>query len=231
MMAARTPALLVKRICYGIVAVALLALALWIYAGHWTPSRSTYPLQGIDVSADQGEIDWRKVRADGADFAYIKASEGANIRDALFASNWDNTREAGLRRGAVHEFTLCRLARDQATNFIATVPREANMLPAAMTLTFSETCTAQPDRKVLLTEIALFIEMVEAHTGKAMILYLSKDFEEAYQISSAVDRSLWLRRMVLPPDYGSHPWVIWQASHRKQIDGISRPVNWNVVQP
>lgn len=230
-MATRTPALLVKRIIFAVVAVAMLALALWIYAGHWAPSRNTYPLQGVDVSSDQGEIDWRKVRADGADFAYLKASEGTDIRDARFAENWAGTQEAGIRRGAEHGFTLCRLARDQATNFIATVPRETNMLPSALKLEFSEACPARPDRKVLLSEIALFIEMVEAHTGKAMILYTTEEFEDAYQISSAIDRSLWLRRMFFKPDYGSHPWVIWQASHSKRIDGISNPVNWNVVQP
>jgi lysozyme len=230
-MAARTPALLIKRFLFALAALVLVALMLWLFATRWSPSRTTYPLQGIDISADQGEIDWRKVRADGADFAYIKASEGADIRDARFAENWQAAREAGLRRGATHSFTLCRLARDQATNFIATVPREANMLPAVVSLTFEDGCTAQPDRKVLLTEIALFIEMVEAHTGKAMIVYITKDFDEAYQISSAVDRSLWLRRMFLAPNYGSHPWVIWQASNKKRIDGIAGSVDWNVVQP
>jgi lysozyme len=230
-MAARTPALLMKRFLFALAAVALLALLLWFFAMRWTPSRTTYPLQGIDISAEQGDIDWRKVRADGTDFAYIKASEGADIRDTRFAENWQAAREAGLRRGATHGFTLCRLARDQATNFIATVPREANMLPAALNLGFDDGCPARPDRKVLLTEIALFIEMVEAHTGKAMIIHMTKDFEETYQISNAVDRSLWLRRMFLAPNYGSHPWVIWQASNKKRIDGIAGPVSWNVVQP
>jgi lysozyme len=230
-MAARTPALLIKRIMFALAALAIAAVLLWVFAMRWTPSRNTYPLQGIDVSADHGEIDWRKVRADGADFAYIKASEGTDIRDTRFAENWQTAREAGVRRGASHSFTLCRLARDQAANFIATVPREANMLPAALNLGFDETCPARPDRKVLLTEIALFIEMVEAHTGKAMIIYMTKDFEDAYQISSAVDRSLWLRRLFFAPNYGSHPWVIWQASNKKRIDGIAGPVDWNVVQP
>jgi lysozyme len=230
-MPARTPALLIKRIIFTLFALALLALLLWVFAMRWAPSRDAYPLQGIDISAAQGEIDWRKVRAAGADFAYVKASEGADIHDERFAENWQNAREAGLRRGAYHVFTLCRLARDQATNFIATVPREANILPAVLTLAFEEDCTARPDRKVLLSEIALFIEMVEAHTGKAMIVYLTKDFEDAYQVSSAVDRSLWLRRIFFAPDYGSHPWVIWQASDQRRIDGITGPVNWNIVQP
>jgi lysozyme len=230
-MATLTPILLIKRILLALVALALLALLLWFFATRWTPSRATYPLQGTDISAAQGEIDWRKVRAGGVDFAYIRASEGTDIRDTRFAENWQAAREAGLRRGATHVFTLCRLARDQATNFIATVPREANMLPAVVSLAFESSCTARPDRKVLLSEIALFIEMVEAHTGKAVILYMTKDFEDMYQVSSAVDRSLWLPRMFFAPNYGSHPWVIWQASNQRRIDGITGPINWNVLQP
>lgn len=230
-MAARTPALLIRRIFAALAAVLLGALLLWVFATRWAPSRATYPLQGVDISAEQGDIDWRRLRAAGADFAYIRASEGSDGRDARFAENWQNAREAGLRRGAAHIFTLCRLARDQATNFIATVPREADMLPPAITLAFDERCQARPERKLLLGEIALFIEMVEAHTGKAVILNLTQDFEESYQISSAVDRSLWLRGMFFAPDYGTHPWVIWQASRIRRIDGIAGGVNWNIVQP
>ncbi len=230
-MATRTPALLIKRIVFAFAALMIAAALLWVFAMRWTPTRATYPLQGIDVSAAQGEIDWRKVRAGGADFAYLKASEGTDIRDARFAENWESAREAGLQRGASHAFTLCHLARDQATNFIATVPRETNMLPAVLTLQFESSCTARPDRKIVLAEIALFIEMVEAHTSKATIVYLTESFEDAYQVSSAVDRSLWLRRMFLAPDYGSHSWVIWQASNQRRIDGITGTVNWNVVQP
>ena len=230
-MAKRTPALLIRQIMIALAATLLGGLLLWAFATRWAPARTTYPLQGVDISAEQGDIDWRRLRAAGADFAYIKASEGSDGRDLRFAENWEAAREAGLRRGASHIFTLCRLARDQATNFIATVPREANMLPAAITLAFDQRCLVRPDRKRLLGEIALFIEMVEAHTGKAVILNLAKDFEDSYQISSAIDRSLWLSRMFFAPDYGSHPWVIWQASRMRRIDGIAGPVNWNIVQP
>jgi lysozyme len=230
-MAMPTPALLIRRIMIAIGAILLAGVLLWFFATRWAPSRTTYPSQGVDVSAGQGDIDWRKLRAAGADFAYIRASEGSNGRDLRFAENWAAAREAGVRRGALHIFTLCRPARDQATNFIATVPREDNMLPPAITLAFDERCPARPQRKLLLAEIAVFIEMVEAYSGQAVILNLAEDFEETYQISTMINRSLWLRRMFFAPDYGTHPWVIWQASQMRRIDGIAGPVNWNIVQP
>jgi lysozyme len=39
------------------------------------------PVQGIDVSYWQGEIDWQTVRSAGIRFAYIKATEGGDHLD------------------------------------------------------------------------------------------------------------------------------------------------------
>lgn len=213
----------------GLLAVA--AAGLWMFATSWAPARADYPVQGVDVSQAQGAIDWRKARADGVDFAYIRASIGARLRDSRFAENWQAAREASVRRGAYHVYSLCQPASDQATRFIATVPREADALPAAIDLALDANCTAPPARPIVLRELALFIQMVEAHGGKPVILYLTREFDDAYQISGAIDRSLWLRRTGLVPAYGAHPWVLWQANPQRRVDGIDGPVDWNVLRP
>jgi lysozyme len=209
---------------------AVLAGALLYFAMHWQPDRAAYPVQGVDVSNDQGEIAWPNVEADGVDFAYVKATEGAETRDPRFAENWMGASRVGLRRGAYHTYTLCRLASDQATNFIATVPRDAAALPAAVALDFGSDCSERPARSVLLTEVASFIKMVEAHTGKPVLLLLSRAFEDQYQVSSAIDRPLWLKRSAFPPDFGARPWVMWQASKIRRVDGIGGPAHWNAVR-
>jgi len=107
----------------GIAAIAGLGwLSARAYAPHWHPSDDLYPHQGIDVSHYQGRIDWRALPAQGVDFAYIKASEGGDLRDDAFAANWAGAERAGIARGAYHFFTLCRPGADQAANFIAAVP-------------------------------------------------------------------------------------------------------------
>jgi lysozyme len=229
-MATRTPARLIKRWLIIMLIAVLCALGIWLYAQRWAPSPATYPMQGVDVSHHQGPIDWQSVAAAGAKFAYIKASEGGDVRDAAFATNWREAGEAGLRRGGYHFFTLCRLASDQATNFIATVPRDPAALPPVIDLEFGGNCVARPDRQVLLGEIASFIRLVEAHSGQPVILYITAEFDEVYRVSEAVDRPLWLRRHFIPPSYGAHPWVMWQASSLRRVQGISGPVDWNVVR-
>lgn len=228
---ARSAARILRRLLLWVGLAAIAAAGLLYFAVHWGPSRTEFPVQGVDVSQAQGQIDWRLARADGVDFAYLRASAGARTRDSRFAENWQSSREAGVRRGAYHVYSLCHLASDQATSFIATVPREADALPAAIDLGLDDICTARPARSIVLRELALFIQMVEAHSGKPMILYLSREFDDAYQISSAIDRSLWLRRTGMAPAYGTHPWVLWQANPYRRVDGIEGPVDWNVLRP
>lgn len=230
-MAARTWKRRLGFAALALAALAALAGALYAYALQWRPSIEKYPLQGVDVSHHQGEIHWPSVRASGAEFAYIKATEGADHRDTRFADNWQQSEAAGLKHGAYHFYTLCRPAIDQATNFIATVPREELALPPAVDLEFGGNCAARPSRETLLADLTSFLQMIEAHAGKPAILYVTSEFEDAYAVSSGIHRTLWLRRLFLPPNYGERPWVMWQASSVRRIEGIEGPVDWNVVRP
>src|SRR4051812_27558928 len=88
----------------------------------WHPSERRYPHQGVDVSHHQGHIAWAKLPRQGVDFAYIKATEGADHVDRRFSTNWRSAHRAGIRRGAYHFFRLCGSGRAQASNFVRTVP-------------------------------------------------------------------------------------------------------------
>ena len=218
------------RIVAGVVlALAVIALGAALFAITWRPSLESFPIQGIDVSEDTGPVDWFAARRGGVDFAYARATIGASRRDARFAENWRALFEADVRRGAIHVFSLCQLAGDQAANFVTTVPRSADTLPAAIALDFEPDCPARPDRAVLIGELSRFAGALEIHTGKPVILQVSRAFEAHYAISAAFNRPLWSRQPVFPPSYLARPWRMWQASSWRRIEGADRPVNWNVV--
>ncbi|MFZ1567028.1 GH25 family lysozyme, partial [Sphingorhabdus sp.] len=139
-------------------------------------------------------------------------------------------REAGIRYGALHRFDICRLATDQATLFITTVPRLNGALPPAVELDFSGSCTKRPDRALILSELSTFLSQIEAHSGQPAILLLSPDFEAAYKISSEVDRNVWLERTWMLPDYAARPWVMWTANRSRRVSGIDGRVRWVVVR-
>ena len=59
-------------------------------------------IPGIDVSHDQGVVDWPTVAAGGEVFAYAKATEGLTVTDHYFQDHWAAMKTAGLLRGAYH---------------------------------------------------------------------------------------------------------------------------------
>ena len=84
----------------------------WRFAVNWAPARADYAVQGIDVSETNGAIDGAMVKARDVDFAYAQATRGKADRDANFAANWTGMNDAGLRRGAIHIFSLCGPAEE-----------------------------------------------------------------------------------------------------------------------
>ena len=213
-----------------IVAAALAVVAVMTLAHGWRPS-DRFPFQGVDVSDANGPVDWWAVHKGGADFAYVRATSGANIRDPRFEANWAGVYETGMRRGAIHSYSLCKLAADQANNFNTTVPRTPDALPAAVEVDFAMDCTSRPEPRVVLDELRRYLTMVEAHTGKPVLLKVSKPFEAAYGVTAALPRPVWAVQDFFPPEYPARPWRMWQASGIRRIDGIEGPVHWNVVAP
>lgn len=58
---------------------------------------------GLDVSAAQGDVNWSAVKADGAKFAYVKATEGSYYINPDFTQQYEGSYDVGLIRGA-YEF-------------------------------------------------------------------------------------------------------------------------------
>ncbi len=73
----------------------------WWHVTHWTPPRAAYPVQGVEVDSEDGAVDWKALKATGADFAYLDASASAFARDPAFGENLEGPRrQAAGRRGA-----------------------------------------------------------------------------------------------------------------------------------
>ena len=85
---------------------------------------------GIDVSENNGSIDWNAVRDSGIDFAIVRSSYGQSGRDDMFLENVNGAHTAGLQVGAYHygygltpeqavrEAVNCRNAIDEAGVFL-----------------------------------------------------------------------------------------------------------------
>lgn len=197
-------------------------------SGIWTPWTGN-DVQGVDVSWHQGPIDWRALAADGVGFAYIKATEGGDYVDPRFARNWEDARAAGLPHGAYHYFTLCRPGAQQAAHFIATVPREAGMLPPAVDLEHKGPCRHGPTMTDVTGEMNLFLDTLEAHYGVRPILYTTREFHDAHLADLRGER-FWLRSLYTRPNFRTADWVIWQHHNGARKRGVSGPVDLNAFR-
>ena len=56
-------------------------------------------IEGIDVSSNQGQVDWAAVLGAGKAFAFARATVGGHQADPRFSANWQNMCEAGTARG------------------------------------------------------------------------------------------------------------------------------------
>ena len=192
---------------------------------HW-PDLEAGERYGIDVSNHQGAIDWPAVAADDIEFAYLKATEGGDHVDARFAANWDAARAAGLERGAYHYFTFCRSGAEQAANFLRTVPADAGAMPPALDLEIAGNCDRRPTREEMAAEVADYLAAVESGTGQSAVLYVGRDFAEAYPGIPVGDRLRWVQHVHRRPP--ADDWWLWQATVVARVDGIDGHVDLDV---
>lgn len=215
----------------ALAVTAALAAGLWLYdrgmARPANPDPAKYPVRGIDVSHHNGAIGWRRVRQAGVDFAYLKASEGGDFRDASFAANAQGAARVALPAGAYHYFTLCRPGAEQARNFLAATALARLRLPPAIDLEFAGNCAERPSRAAFNHELAVFVLAVRKATGREPVLYVTPEFHAAYiEIGPFRRRPLWYRDLLGRLDA---PWAgrvrYWQFAARARVDGIEGPVD------
>jgi GH25 family lysozyme M1 (1,4-beta-N-acetylmuramidase) len=132
---------------------------------------------GLDVSDHQPAIDWSTVAADGAQFAYIKATEGTGFVNADFASQYDGAYQAGLIRGAYH-FALPNESSGaaQASFFVANGggwTADGRTLPGVLDIEYNPygaECYGL-SQSAMVSWIASFADAYEALTSAWPVIY------------------------------------------------------------
>ena len=212
--------------------ILLLVGAGWWVAGEWRPARARFPVQGTEIGKVDGAVNFAALKAAGADFVYLDASEGVTRRDDNFEAKLDSARAVRLRVGALHRFDPCRGADAQVGNFVTVVPRDASLLPPAVELELDdEACAAPPAEAAMQSELTTLINQIEAHAGKPAILKLSRGFEARYHVAAMIDRNLWVEASYLAPGYAGRPWVMWTANPRLRSPAADGRLRWVVVRP
>ncbi len=186
--------------------------------------------KGIDVSHYQGTIDWKAVKAFGIVYAFIKATESANITDSAFSTNWNNAKAAGVARGAYHFYRFGTDPVAQANYFVAQILGDLGELQPVLDAEDTATPAHADDLRV-------FCERVFTITGKRCIIYTGNWWWTVQRLGGAQpwvkDYPLWIAywsatvpKPPLPVDWTT--WAFWQYTNSGNVSGISGAVDLDV---
>ncbi len=193
-----------------------------------------YEIHGIDVSKYQGPIDWYAVANSDVQFAWIKATEGADHLDARFQENWSGAKAAGLPRGAYHFVYWCRPWREEIAWLERNVPAEKDALPPVLDVEAtpeSKTCKRTIYPEEAIPQMREMLQEMEHFYGKKPIIYTTVDFYEAILSGGALeDYPIWVRSTKHHPTvrYGDRKWHFWQYQSDGSVPGIGTAVDRNV---
>ncbi|MBE1204828.1 glycoside hydrolase family 25 protein [Aminobacter carboxidus] len=197
-------------------------------------SPKNFAVHGVDVSRWQGEIDWPKLRTQGANFAYIKATDGGDHLDPMFRKNWRAAEAAGLKRGAYHFFYWCRTAGEQADWFIRNVPKVAGALPPVIDVEYNgeSSCKRRHNPEKIREKMQVFMDKLERHYGQRPVIYTAPDFYRDNLRGHFQNYPFWLRAVAEPPSkvYPGRNWVFWQYSGSGLSHGVDGKIDLNVFR-
>jgi len=214
-----------------VLATILYSAWLWIDMRSWQPADKAYPEQGAVIRSGAADTRFETLGALGAQFVYLDLAPSDGAPDPGFAARLAAARGAGLKVGLVFPFDLCTRADPQSARFTRMVPREADLLPPAVSLRIGRIpCTSPLSEAAVESELMTLINQVEMHAGRPVILKVGPAFERKYRIANRIERDLWLLRDRAEPDYAGRPWLLWSANGGLMTEASQDPVEWVVVQ-
>jgi GH25 family lysozyme M1 (1,4-beta-N-acetylmuramidase) len=74
-------------------------------------------IKGIDISNNNGEINFNEVANDGVEYVYVKATEGTTFQDLTMEEFYTECKNNGLKVGAYHFLVGTSSPETQAANF------------------------------------------------------------------------------------------------------------------
>lgn len=219
--------------CFLLLLLAGLVLALFyrgtIQLNH--PSPTHYPIQGIDVSHHQKTIKWPQVAQQNIQFAFIKATEGGDFKDSKFKENWEAAQAAGIDVGAYHFFTFCKSGREQAENFMETVPVKKGALPPVIDVEFGGNCALKVKDAAVLAELDTLQQLLYEKYQEKPIFYVTKTAYQRFLKGNFPAHGIWIRDIYGEPSLeDGREWLFWQYANRGHLEGIEGYVDLNIFR-
>ena len=185
-------------------------------------------LRGIDVSTYQGNINWSAVKADGIDFAIVKATQGRAVSsnsylftDRQFANNVTGAHDVGLKVGIYHYLTAktVKEAQREAAHFCDTIAPYKSRIELWAAVDVEEDKYLPRNKATLTAIVDAFCAYVAAE-GYRPMLYTNPNYL-TYRLNNVSQYDLWLAlwRDKTRTPIGYDNMKIWQYG-AENVNGV-----------
>lgn len=172
--------------------------------------------KGIDVSNNNGHVDWAKVAHAGYRFAWCKASEGLTFNDQFLAENVHGARAHGIKIGAYHFLTPAGSAAGQAWHFASRLQavglHHGDLLPVVDVEMAG----------VSMADVGQFVSELHSELGTRPVIYTFPAFTHW---TSTFGCKLWIANFGVSHPTIPAPWheqEAWQFSSSAHVPGVAR---------
>jgi GH25 family lysozyme M1 (1,4-beta-N-acetylmuramidase) len=193
-------------------------------------------LTGIDVSKWNGNVDWKRVKNAGVDYAMIRLGHRASIsgeiaEDPMFRENIEGAAAAGLKVGVYFYTQAVNLeeAREEAEFCIDRLAGYELSFPVAFdTERAGENGRANNLDNALRTEIAkTFMERVK-EAGFKPAIYMNTSWSlTSIDLQDLTDYDLWYA-FYGEDLYYPYRFTMWQYSDKGSVPGVKGHVDLNI---
>ncbi len=194
---------------------------------------------GIDVSENQGDINWREVAGDGVDFAVVRlgyrgTATGRIVLDDKFEANINGAKYAGIDTGVYFfsQATSVAEAQEEADFVLQNLAGRSLEYPIvydceelAAGTGSSRTSGMTADEMTACAKA--FCARVEQSGYSAMIYGNSADLSR-YKLANLSSYEIWYAEYGVPVPTINHDFVIWQYSNNGTVAGIDTVVDLNI---
>lgn len=193
--------------------------------------------KGIDVSKYQGTIDWEKVKADGVDYAFIRAGirgyeTGKIVQDEGVSDNLIGAANAGVEVGAYFfsQATTTEEAVEEANVVINAISKNEISLPIVYDLEKVKSSSGRMNEmtKEEKTDVCLaFCNRIKEAGYTPMIYGNMETFLMLLDMKQLEDIDKWFA-YYNTDIYFPYEFSIWQYTESGRVDGIDGDVDMNI---
>ncbi len=196
----------------------------------WMPESDLFGF-GIDVSAHQGNVDWKKVASDGIKFVILRAGTSKG-KDERFEENYRGAKAAGLHVGSYfysYALTESEMQKD-AADFRSYLAGKTFDMPVYLDLETEEQAKLSAEK---LVQMALGFQATMEDAGLFCGVYSSSSwFDTKLNGDRLGGRSyLWVAQWTASGTLSqnmSQNYGLYQYSETGHVDGISTTVDLDV---